>query len=161
MPIRLNILLCTSCVWIRMLPPAISFPLRTKSYARARALPGSFSKKGTSSDFGAVNGWWTATNRFSSSLYSSNGKSVTQRKFHFPSGTKFNRCAISSRRVPRMVNAFCHGPDIKRIISPGFASNFLAIAFDSSCVINFPAEHSTLSPVTLKYTSPPAPSDLT
>ena len=50
----------------------------TRSYALARTLPGSLSSIGRSSSIGAVNGWWFAAQRFSSSSQMNDGKSTTQ-----------------------------------------------------------------------------------
>ena len=43
--------------WIRMLPPPISQPFSTRSYACARTRPGSVSSSGSPRRAGAVNGW--------------------------------------------------------------------------------------------------------
>ena len=59
-PKCLNISCCNSLSCILILPPPISFPFKTKSYALALTLPGSLSNKTRSSFFGAVNGWCIA-----------------------------------------------------------------------------------------------------
>mmetsp|Transcript_33434 Transcript_33434/g.56144 ORF Transcript_33434/g.56144 Transcript_33434/m.56144 type:complete len:201 (+) Transcript_33434:177-779(+) len=68
---------------MRRLPPPISTPFHTMSYACARAVLRSL----TSSGCGAVKGWCRASSRSSSALYSNIGKSVTQSKLCDPSGT--------------------------------------------------------------------------
>ncbi len=64
---------CTSRRWIRMLPPPISAPFSTMSYAFARTFPGSVSSRGRSSSRGAVKGWCIAAYRPASLSHSSRG----------------------------------------------------------------------------------------
>ena len=82
MPSRLKTFCCTSIRWIRMLPPPISEPFTTMSYALllidSTTACSRLSSFGRSSSSGAVNGWCVETNRLSSSLHSNSGKLTTQ-----------------------------------------------------------------------------------
>ena len=62
-----------------MLPPPISLPLRTRSYAFAVTSPGASVMRARSASDGDVNGWCMATQRLSSASQSNSGKSTTQR----------------------------------------------------------------------------------
>mmetsp|Transcript_24248 Transcript_24248/g.67419 ORF Transcript_24248/g.67419 Transcript_24248/m.67419 type:complete len:201 (+) Transcript_24248:327-929(+) len=67
---------------MRRLPPPISTPLYTMSYAWARAVfrLSTVTPPATSSGCGAVKGWCSASRRPSSSFHSNIGKSVTHRR---------------------------------------------------------------------------------
>ena len=69
--------------WIRIDPPPISEPSSTMSYARERSEPGS-SKEPS----GAVNGWCSASQRFSPAFHSNIGKSTTHSSSWRPSGIR-------------------------------------------------------------------------
>ncbi len=156
MPIRPKRRSWTDCWCIRIEPPAASWPLRTRSYAFALALPGSDSRSGRSSSRGAVNGWWTASQRFSSSFHSTRGKSITQAKTSRSSGISLNLRARSTRSRPRTVAATGAASPTRSRRSPAAA----AVAESSrSCTAdrNLATGELTPSGVTLIQTSPLAP----
>ena len=68
----------------------------------ACAFSGSESNFLISSSFGEVNGWCAATYLFASSSYSSNGQSVTHKKFSFVSSIKPSSFASLIRSAPRL-----------------------------------------------------------
>jgi hypothetical protein len=70
-----------------------------------RARPGSDSRRARSSSRGAVKGWWTASQRFSSAFHSTRGKSITHVKTSRSSGMSLKRLARSTRSRPRTVAA--------------------------------------------------------
>ncbi len=70
-----------------------------------------------SSTFGAVNGWWSATKRFSSSSYSNIGKSVTHSGFQVFSTRPRSRPSLMRSAPMKSVTVF-QVPAPKKTMSP-------------------------------------------
>ena len=140
-----------------MLPPPISEPLSTMSYALARTLPGSVSSSGRSSSSGAVNGWCIADQRFSSLSHSSIGKSVTQSRWYRDGSIIPSFSPRWSRSRPRDAQTTSNWSATNRSRSPGFASARSRIAASCSSLKNFVSGDVSPSSVTLNHARPAAP----
>mmetsp|Transcript_24006 Transcript_24006/g.71211 ORF Transcript_24006/g.71211 Transcript_24006/m.71211 type:complete len:281 (-) Transcript_24006:12-854(-) len=105
---------------MRRLPPPISTPLYTRSYARAFACLKS--PLASASSLGAVNGWCTATYRRSSASYSNIGKSTTHSRLCCPGAAKpYTLFATYCRTRSSAASTVGFGPAAMSSRSPGFA----------------------------------------
>ena len=136
-PSALNIFSCKSELLILILPPPISSPLITMSYAFALTVSFLSSIYGISSTFGCVNGWCIAMYLPSSSLYSNSGKSVIQSSSNLSGSFKFNSLAISFLKLPRVFLTTDFLSASNKIKSLFFISISLIRASFSSSVKNF------------------------
>ena len=110
------------------------------SYAFARTFPGSVSRSGRSSSISMVNGWCIAVKRFSSSLHSRSGNSVTHTK-RYSFLSKRSICFASSRRsAPSTSYTNFVLSAAKRRRSPGLPSIAFTRASISSSVMNLAKE---------------------
>ena len=131
-PIASSTAYCTSGRLIRMLPPPISAPLMTMSYARARAAAGVVRRAAPSdSSVGEVKGWCSASQRPSSSFHS------TQREVGHPDGLPVARRRqaeprgqLAARSAPSVCAATPASSATSSSRSPGDASSAAAIARD-------------------------------
>mmetsp|Transcript_25284 Transcript_25284/g.54992 ORF Transcript_25284/g.54992 Transcript_25284/m.54992 type:complete len:230 (+) Transcript_25284:472-1161(+) len=107
----------TSLRKMRRLPPPISTPFHTMSYACARAVR----RSAMSAGLGAVKGWCSASRRSSSALYSNIGKSVTHSRAFTPSGTISRERATYCRTRSRVLLTSPTSPAAKSSKSSGSA----------------------------------------
>ncbi len=141
-----------------MLPPPISLPFSTRSYAWASTVPGSSSMRSMSASMGEVNGWCIATHRPSSALHSRSGKSVTHVKTN-SSGLSQPLARATERRIwPRTFDVASASPHASSSRSASPVSDAPRAARNVASPAAFSAELCTTPPGCRTQTRPPAPS---
>mmetsp|Transcript_10866 Transcript_10866/g.27479 ORF Transcript_10866/g.27479 Transcript_10866/m.27479 type:complete len:206 (+) Transcript_10866:222-839(+) len=110
--------------YMRRLPPPISTPLYTMSYACARAVFrfSAVTPPATSSELGAVKGWCNASSRPSSSFHSNMGNSVTHSRLCAASSTSPSERAVYWRTRSRVLFTSAVSPAPNSSRSPGCAA---------------------------------------